>query len=276
MSHERRTPLSLIQLHRMHYMWYCGLIVSSSLILMGTTPVLAEDWRVSLSTSFNYLRGDYGTDSDTTLIYVPFTVRVAPTERLTLGVTVPYIRLTSQNIVLTGGGVAVRNVGERRTEGGLGDLLLRGEYILVQEQPIIPEIMGLIKIKAPTADEDKGLGTGEFDETLGLSFSKTFAQRLVTYLDLTYTFIGSPPGVDFDNTFGWSIGAAYRVARPVTLYGFLDGATAVSPDQDDPLELRFGAEVRVSEAIKLTGSITVGLTDGSPDYGLSGGLVYRF
>jgi hypothetical protein len=276
MSYDRRTSLSLLQLHRMHYMRYCGLIVSSFLVLMGTTPVFAEDWRVSFSTSFNYLRGDYGTDSDTTLIYVPFTVRVAPTERLILGVTVPYIRLTAQNIVLTGGGVAVREVSERQTEDGLGDILLRGEYILVEEEPIIPEIRGLIKIKFPSADEDKGLGTGEFDETLGLLFSKTFGQRLVTYLDLTYTFIGAPPGIDFDNTFGWSIGAAYLVARPVTLYGFLDGATAVSPGQDDPLELRFGAEVRVTRAIRLTGSVTVGLTDGSPDYGLSSGLVFRF
>jgi hypothetical protein len=276
MSHDRRTSPSLLQLHRTHYMRYCGLIVSSFLVLMSTSPVFAEDWRLSLSSSFNYLRGDYGTESDTTLIYVPFTMRAVPTERLILGLTVPYIRLTAQNIVLTGGGVAVREVGESETEEGLGDILLRGEYILVQEEPTIPEIRGSIKIKFPTADEDRGLGTGEFDETLGLSFSKTFAQRLVTYLDFTYTFIGSPPGIDLDNTFGWSIGAAYLVARPVTLFGFLDGATAVSPGQDDPLELRFGAEVRATAAIRLTGSVIVGLTDGSPDYGLSGGLVFRY
>jgi hypothetical protein len=276
MSHDRPTSPFLLQIHRTHHIWYCGLIVSSLLVLMSTTPGGAEDWKVSLSTSFNYLRGDYGTESDTTLIYVPFTVRVAPTERLILGVTVPYIRLTAQNIVLTGGGVAVRGAGERQTEDGLGDVLLRGEYIVVEEKPSIPEIRGSIKIKAPTADEDKGLGTGEFDETLGLSLSKTFAQRLVTYLDLTYTFIGTPPGVDFDNTFGWSIGAAYLIARPVTVYGFLDGATAVSPGQDDPLEFRFGAEFRVTRAIRLTSTVTVGLTDGSPDYGLSGGLVFRY
>ncbi|MBI3325398.1 MAG: transporter [Nitrospinae bacterium] len=144
------------------------------------------------------------------------------------------------------------------------------------EQAVPPAESRKLASQLNDTKEDKGLGTGEFDETIGVSFSKTFAQHLVAYLDLAYTFIGSPPGVNFDNTFAWSIGAAYLVAQPITLFAFLDGATATSPGRDNPLELRFGAEYKVVKAVRLTGSVTVGLSDGSPDYGLSGGVVFRF
>jgi hypothetical protein len=86
---------------------------------------------------------------------------------------VPYIRQTTQTVVVTEGGVAKRKDKERQlatargsvtqTEDGLGDILLKGEYVLLAEQAALPEITGSLKIKFPTADEDKGLGTGEFD-----------------------------------------------------------------------------------------------------------------
>jgi len=51
---------------------------------------------------------------------------------------------------------------------------------------------------------------------------------------------------------------------------------AISPGRDNPLEFRFGAEYKVVQAVRLTGSVSVGLSDGSPDYGVSGGLAWRF
>src|SRR6266404_2567038 len=79
------------------------------LMLVAVTPALAEEERPwwSLSSSFNYSVGDYGTGKDTSLIYVPFTLGVTPLDRLTVSLTVPYIRQTSQTVVFTGGGVAV-------------------------------------------------------------------------------------------------------------------------------------------------------------------------
>jgi hypothetical protein len=264
----------------------CGIVVGIALALLGATPAFAEDeplWH--LSTSFNYLKGDYGTGEDTEIIYVPFTFGIR-LDRFRLGLTVPYLRQTSQDVVLTGGGVATKkgknaastavSTTERRTEDGLGDILLRTSFVVLKEQPLLPEIEPYLKIKFPTADEDRGLGTGEFDETIGVDLSKTFLERLAVYLTLAYTFIGSPPGADFDNSFGWSIGAAYAVAQPFTIFAFLDGSTAIAPGQDDPLELRIGAEFRIVKALKLTGSVMKGLSDGSADWGVSAGLALRF
>ena len=264
-------------------------VLAIVLVVLLVTPALAEDERPwwALSTSFNYSVGDYGTGKDTTLIYVPFTLGVTPLERLTVSLTVPYIRQTSQTVVFTGGGVAVRRNQKNQlntptqsnvtqTEDGLGDLLLKGSFIVLPEQTLAPEIAPYLKIKFPTADERRGLGTGEFDETLGVDLSKRLFDRWFGYVSVAYTFIGSPPGENLRNTFGWSVGAAYAVLQPLSVFAFIDGNTAIARGQADPVELRVGAEYKLFKALKLTGSVTRGLTNGAANWGVSAGLALRF
>src|SRR2546426_5429167 len=86
-----------------------SVLIGVALMLLGVTPALAEDDpRLSLSTSVNYSVGDYGAGKDTTIVYVPFTLGVSPLNRLWLDVTVPFIHQTTQNVIITGGGVASR------------------------------------------------------------------------------------------------------------------------------------------------------------------------
>jgi len=260
-------------------------VMGVALVLFGAVPALAQDEpRVSLSTSVNYSVGDYGTGKDTTIVYVPFTLGVRPFDRFWLNLTVPFLYQNGQNVVITGGGVASRKGQKGKlaqttsstTEEGLGDVLLKASVVLVEERDFIPEITPYLKIKFPTADRDRGLGTGEFDETLGVDVSKRLIGALFGYVTLAYTFIGDPPGTDFRNSFGWSVGAAYAVVQPLSLFAFLDGSTAISRGQADPVELRGGAEFRVTKWLKLTGAVTKGLTDGAADWGVSAGLTLRF
>ena len=265
---------------------YRIVIAASLVMLLSAVPVLAEDPIWSLSGFVDYSRGDYGTGKDTTLLYIPFRLGVTPIERFTVSLTVPYIEQDTQTVFLTGGGVAVRKEKARelrtarasvtRTESGLGDVLLKGQYVLLEERPTFPEISPYLKVKFPTADEDRGLGTGEFDETLGVDLTKTFLERLVAYLTLAYTFIGSPSGTELHKSFAWSVGAAYLVATPFSIFAFLDGATALAAGQEDPLELRVGAEYRLTKALRLSGSAGAGLSSGSPNYDLMGGFAVRF
>ncbi len=267
-------------------MRYGCVVIGVVLLLAGVTPVLAADDepRFSFSTFVNYSVGDYGTNKDTTLVYVPFTFGVRPIDTLWISLTVPWIYQSSENVVVTGGGVAVRKKDGGKfarpehstSESGLGDVLLKVSYVVLDERVFLPEVAPYLKIKFPTADSDRGLGTGEFDETIGVDLSKRLIDRLYGYLTLSYTFVGDPPGTDFRNSFGWSVGAAYSIAPPLAVFAFLDGSTAISPGQSDPVELRVGAEYRLAKALKLTGAVSRGLTDGAADWGLSAGLTLRF
>ena len=260
-------------------------LLATVLAIAGVTPAIAQDEpRVSLSTSVNYFVGDYGADKDTTFVYVPVTLGVRPIDRLWLSLTVPYLYQSTQNVVLTGGGVAVRKSGKGKlarpadstTEQGIGDVLARASFIVVEEKDLVPEIVPYVKIKFPTADEDRGLGTGEFDETIGLELSKRLVGSLVGYLGVAYTFVGDPPGTSLRDSFAWSLGAAYAVIPPLSVFAFLEGATAVASGGDDPLEIRAGAEYRFTKSVKATGAVTRGLSNGSADWGLSAGLTLRF
>src|SRR5258708_12325308 len=147
------------------------LLIAVLLVLLGTTPGLAEDkpW-LSSSSSVNYSVGDYGTGKNTTLVYMPFTLGVTPLESFTVSLTVPYVHQTTQNVVITGGGVAPRNETKGKlarparstTESGLGDVLLKASYIVLAERGPIPEIAPYPKIKFPPAHRDPGLATGQF------------------------------------------------------------------------------------------------------------------
>ena len=53
-------------------------------------------------------------------------------------------------------------------------------------------------------------------------------------------------------------------------------AALIARGQDDPVELRVGAELKLIKALKLTGAVTRGLTDGAADWGVSMGLALRF
>ena len=250
------------------------------LAIIGVSPVLAQDEpRVSFSSSVEYSIGDYGTGNDTTIVYVPFTLGVRPFDHFWLNLTVPYLYQNGQNVVLTGGGVAVKGKKSNgkltrpttsTTESGLGDVLAKASLIVVEEKDFIPEITPYFKVKFPTADEHRGLGTGEFDETLGVDISKLLVGNLFGYLEFAYTFIGEPPGTTLHNTFGWSVGAAYVIVPPFSIFAFFEGATAIAPGQDDPLDIRVGAEYRLMKALKLTGAVTRGLSNGSADLGRLG------
>jgi hypothetical protein len=262
-----------------------AILIGVLLMVLGVRSAFAaDDPRWSLSTSADYSVGDYGTGKDTTIVYLPFTLGVGPVDRLWLSLTVPYLHQTTQNVVITGGGVASRNArtgklarpARSTTEEGVGDLLLKVSYVLLEERGPIPEIEPYAKIKFPTADQDRGLGTGEFDETFGVNLSKRLVDDLFGYLTLSYTFIGEPRGSDLRNAFGWSVGAGYTVIPPLTVFAFLDGGTAISPGEDDPLALRFGVEYKLTKALKVTGAVTRGLSNGSPDWGVSAGLALRF
>ncbi len=266
-------------------MRHCAIWAAVAVMLLGTAPALAEDhpW-LSLSTSVNYSVGDYGTGKDTTIVYAPFTLGVTPIESFTLSVTVPYVHQTTQNVVITGGGVVPRNETKGKlarparatTESGLGDVLLKGTYRVLEERGPLPEIAPFLKIKFPTADRDRGLGTGEFDESFGVDLSKTLVERLVGYATLSYTLVGSPSGSDLRNSFGWYVGGSYSLTQPFSVFAFLDGATAISPGQSDPVEVGAGVGYRLTKALKLTGSVTRGLSKGAADWGVSGGLALRF
>jgi len=260
-------------------------LAATILSLSVITPGISQEngWRFSTGTDFS--SGDYGGDtSDTDITYVP----VVASYRSGLWnwqATVPWVQIEGTGTVVGAGdgGVVVRNPRRDRpvpeetvvtSESGLGDIWLSGS---VGVAAIPGDLFYLdlgAKVKLPTADEDKGLGTGEVDYTLQADFFKPLG-NMTPFLTLAYKMRGEPTGVELDDSLYVSVGSDFRVGDTSNLGLSLDIQEAANSQSEDVLEL-FGylnQELSSNWALILYGYS--GLKDGSPDYGLGFQVTYN-
>lgn len=246
-------------------------LAAAALLALAAAPASAGHGKpgFSLTTGFDYTTGDYGAAADTDILYVPVTVEYE-TGPWRAGVTVPYISIKGPGNVVGGtDGAIVTGTGggtTRRTSEGIGDVVLSATYALPMTDQKLPLIELTGKIKLPTADEDEGLGTGEFDLTGQVDVSKKIG-RLTPFGTLGYQFIGEPAGTDLDNIFLFSLGAGYEISERLSAGLIFDYRQAASKAAEDPVELTPYVAWQASERLSLNAYLVLGLSDGSPDHG---------
>ena len=144
-------------------MWIVGMLIASPGLSRAAD---APTWQYGLS--FSYLTGDYGADEDTEILYTAATVK-RYFEKGDITLTIPYLDIDDGVTFIDGGAEAVAGAGGG---SGLGDIILKGRYYAVEQDGPLPFIDLVGSIKFPTADEDKGLGTGEADFTMMAEFAR--------------------------------------------------------------------------------------------------------
>jgi len=176
-----------------------GCVLSLATALVVPYDVQAEEYMYSVGQGFEFSSGKYGTNTRTESIYAPLTVMVTPTDRLGLSLEIPFVYQSNSNVVSSiarggmqgskttmlpaggmsgmsssGSGTSSSSATTNQSESGLGDITLKAGYILLPENDSMPQIRPTAFVKFPTADKNKSLGTGEFDEGLAVEISKWF------------------------------------------------------------------------------------------------------
>ena len=256
---------------------------------MGDT----EEWQVGISPT--YTAGNFGTTTTTTSLYVPFTVR-----RLfangDIALVIPYVSVTSNGSVTLVGGVPNRtsrtglsgNGGTAKdkspgnvlpaatNEDGLGDLILRARYAVAAERAFLPLITLTARLKIPTADETRGLGTGEFDKGFGVEFTKQLSEKVVGFADVGYTFTGKPDQVALRNQWNYDFGLGYAFTRKLLCSVHYEEYRALINGLSNPRDVLVAMNYKATSTFRMNASVLMGLSSGAPDYGLTGGVSYRF
>jgi len=256
--------------------------------ILVSVPAFAGDlaeWK--LSTGFDQSEGDYGEPTDTTIFYLPVSLGYSRGP-WSYKVTIPWIEIEGAGNVIGGGEGGVILPGGQgsrggqggqndrvTTESGLGDVWISGTWSVSDIDPNLFFLDLTGKIKLPTADEDKGLGTGELDYTLQAELYKSLG-RWTPMATLAYKVKGDPEAATLNNVLYVSAGADYRLNDQRSLGATLDYQEASSSGADNSLELFMYLGQRLSP--EWSGSVYtyLGLTDGSPDYGLGLQASYRF
>jgi len=232
----------------------------------------AADGTFKFSTGFDYSSGDYGASSDTDILYIPFTFKYQ-TLPWTVKLTVPYLRITGPGGVVQSpeGPIVVGSAGaSRTTESGLGDIVASASYEL-NPQPLV-EVTG--KVKLGTADEGKGLGTGENDYAAQVDIADTYG-KLTPFGTLGYRVTGDPAGSDLDNVYYASVGVGYKVDSLTSVGAIFDYKQAASRTSEDARELVGYVTRKTENPWYWTGYAVLGLSDGSPDAGLGLQWTYK-
>lgn len=264
----------------------------------------------SASVGGDYSTGKYGSTSSTTVFYMPL-IASYETGAFTYSLTVPWIRATGDGSIVPGGlggsgGGSSGTVGafgcladtrggaskpedngpcagvttsttttsSRTTKSGLGDIVAAITYNLVNggDTGFVVDLTG--RIKFPTADESKSLGSGKTDYAAQVNVDKNFAGGTYLSAGLGYRVLGAPSGVTYDNVTYGSFGGGYRFSKDTSAGVSYDWATAVVDGATRPQEVSIYASHYINDNYKFSGVIYAGLSDASPDVG--GGLTLNY
>jgi len=214
-----------------------------------------------LDLSAGYRSGDFGTAVTSDLYDVtPELGYVTPDYNV--GVALPLLVLHSE-----GDGVSA-------TDSGIGDLLLRGGARVWRSQDEKTGLNAAVALKLATGDENKGLGTGATNYGGFISLNRRVYGNIITLMG-GYVVTGSPAGVSYDNVVPYGVSVQRTIGR-TNIYTAVQGQTSAIAGVQDPLEwdLGFFHILNADYAIKADGF--VGLSDGSPAFGIRSGFVRWF
>lgn len=249
---------------------HAAAVLAAALFALTSINALADDNDASFAwaTGLEYSSGTYGGTDDIEDLYIPLKGRV-DFGRFSVDLTVPYlsVRAPEGTTVTDPGGEPIPGTGETITESGLGDIIAGVTLYDVFYSSALGIAVDLAgKIKLGTADEDKGLGTGEDDYTVRTDFYKFFEQ--FTLLGSAgYRFRGDPAGVDLENVFLGSIGGVYLpndIVSAGLIYDYRESAF-VDGDAISELLVFVSRQIEDSWAIQLYAF--TGFSDSSPDWG---------
>lgn len=260
-----------------------------SLLLAGVlpaAPAFAQEG-LSVGAGVEYSTGDYGSVSDTNLWSLPVYGEYVMGP-LAIRASLPWLRLTGPGDVIPGlgqvGSVKGRRKGvpgtpstaARSTESGIGDLTGSVSYELpfsVKDQ-LVFDVTG--RIKLPTADEDKGLGTGEFDYAVEAGAHQFVGQQLKLSATLGYAILGDGGATPLDNIFYGNLGAQYRIDEQFSAGLSLALGQATSSFGESRTDLTASIAYDLDKNYRLKGYVMKGFSDGSPDRGIGVLMEVRF
>jgi hypothetical protein len=251
-----------------------AIVAIAAFVLMSAEGAAQDtDAKLRFSTGLEYSTGKYGGTDDIEELYVPFTFR-AGFERFGLRLTVPYLSVTAPEytLITDPGTEPLPGSGATVTESGFGDVvgaLTFNDLYVSDKADFVVDATG--KIKFGTADETKGLGTGENDYTLQFDAYRFF-DRLSLQGSAGYRLRGDPPGVDLDDVFLASVGGAYLVSDNTMLGAYFDYRESAISGADGVQELSGFASFRLGRAWRMELYSFTGLTDSSTDFG--GGILF--
>ena len=253
----------------------CALISTPMVALAQTTTATSNPSTIKLGVGFDYSRGDYGFSQSTEVFSVPLNLSLEK-DRWAFKATLPYITIKGPASIVAGTGTALGVPGRptSNSESGVGDAMLAATY---HARPVPGELNVDFtgKVKFGTADENKGLGTGETDYYAQVDVYQNFG-TITPFGNVGYRFLGTSAAFPLKDGLYASIGSAFRLS-PATVCGVAyDWRSRIIDGAKNGTDALAFISTNPNERWNVLGYVLKGFNDASPDYGVGGLATYKF
>lgn len=228
-----------------------------------------------LTTGLEYESGDYGTGTTTNLWRIPVGLDYLQ-GRLSAGINTALLHARSNGAITVS---MSRMTSITRSSGtnsatGIGDVNMYASYRLptANENEISFHVTG--RVKLGTADENKGLGTGENDYAIEGGML-TSLQNLFVFGNVGYQITGDSATVNYKNVWYGNVGATYPLNPSRSVGAKLEVSQAATPGFDSPAQLTLFLNQNLAEQRQLYFYVLLGLSNGSPDTGVGANLTIK-
>jgi hypothetical protein len=219
-----------------------------------------------------YSRGDYGLTQDTTVLAVPVSY-VYEAEMWTWRITVPWISIDGPASIIGDAGAGGPLRPTDGSESGLGDSSIGLTYKAVSGADKV-NISFTGRVKFPTGDEDKGLGTGEVDYYAQMDLFRTYGS-VTPFGTIGYRWLGD--GLyQLENGWYASGGLLFTVAPGTSVGISYEWRDAIVVGGENAQEASLSVFHRFSDHLNGNLALTKGFSDASADIGIATQLSYTF
>jgi hypothetical protein len=215
--------------------------------------------------------GTYGTPNNTNVLLGLGSLSLA-NDSFKFTASMPYMRISGRGLLVfdaSGNPIVInrRANGPTGVRTGWGDLTLSASYTIppavLADYQI--RITGITKL--PTAPSRRRLNTGEADFGMSVDVSRSFG-NWTPFITVGYLNRGQPAGFTFYDTSSVSVGASYVLREDLVAVASYDYDSPDAPQVTAGHGLMGSLSWIRDEKMTLTGYGTVGLSKGSPDYGI--------
>ena len=245
---------------------------------------LVNEGEFSLLTGLDYQEGDYGSPESTSLWRVPISLSYRK-KNFSLFASLPLLLATSDGDIIISNKTSMGqhpnsppssgSQQQTQTVSGIGDIMFSGSYYITPDfrNEITYRITGSIKLG--TADENKGLGTGENDFFFEGGVIKHIDEYILS-ATLGYEISGDSPVFEYNDVFYGTAGLSKLLSKNSRIGSSLYFSQAITDTSDSPLELSIFYTQPVAKTRSIYLFLSKGFSDGSPDFSVGGRIQFYY
>ncbi len=229
-----------------------------------------------LTVGLQYESGDYGTGANTDLWQVPIGLDYVKGS-FSAGISTAYLNAKSSGAIIVSTMTRMTTVSGSasvRSASGIGDVNMYASYQLPNTTGSDTTFHVTGRMKLGTADENKGLGTGQNDYAVEAGLI-TMMEKLIVFGNLGYQISGDSATVNYDNVWYANAGTTYPMDAARSVGAMLEVSQAATPGFDAPAQLTLFYNQGMDKQRYLYFYVLLGLSDGSPDSGVGANLIIK-